>query len=48
MNIDNPYLEHMVGQIYPTKLQLYKANSSDIEAPFSGLGLVYSELHDLI
>ena len=24
----------MVGQIYPTELQLNKANSSDTEAPF--------------
>ena len=21
LNIDNPYFEHMVGQIYPTELQ---------------------------
>ena len=33
-NIDNPYFEQMVGQIYPTELQLNKANSSDTEAPF--------------
>ena len=33
-NIDNPYFEQMVSQIYPTELQLNKANSSDIEAPF--------------
>ena len=32
--IDNPYFEQMVGQIYPTELQLNKANSSDTEAPF--------------
>ena len=35
LNINNPYFEQMVGQIYPTELQLNKANSSDIEAPFS-------------
>ena len=29
LNIDNPYFEHMVGQIYPTELQLNKANSSN-------------------
>ena len=29
LNIDNPYFEQMVGQIYPTALQLNKANSSD-------------------
>ena len=39
LNIDNPYFEQMVGQIYPTELQLNKANSSDIEAPFLDLNL---------
>ena len=34
LNIDNPYFEQVVGQIYPTELQLNKANSSDTEAPF--------------
>ena len=34
LNIDNPYFEQMVGQIYPNELQLNKANSSDTEAPF--------------
>ena len=24
LNIDNPYFKHMVGQIYPTELQLKK------------------------
>ena len=38
-NIDNPYLEQMVGQIYPSELQLNKANSSDTEAPFLDLNL---------
>ena len=28
LNIDNPYFEQMVGQIYPTELQVNKANSS--------------------
>ena len=37
--IDNPYFEQMVGQIYPTELQLNKANSSDTEAPFLDLNL---------
>ena len=27
LNIDNPYFEQMVGQIYPTELQLNKAKS---------------------
>ena len=39
LNIDNPYFEQMVGLIYPTELQLNKANSSDIEAPFFNLNL---------
>ena len=34
LNIDNPYFELMVGQIYPTELQLNKTNYSDTEAPF--------------
>ena len=37
--IDNPYFEQMVGQIYPTELQLNKANSSYTEAPFLNLNL---------
>ena len=39
LNIDSPYFEQMVGQIYPTELQLIKANSSDTEAPFLDLNL---------
>ena len=52
LNIDNPYFEKMVGQIYPTELQLNKANSSDTEAPFLDLnlsitnGIVSSNLYD--
>ena len=34
LNIDNPYFEGMVNQIYPSELQLNKANISDTEAPF--------------
>ena len=34
LNIDNPYFEGMVKQIYPSELQLNKANTSDTEAPF--------------
>ena len=33
-NIDNPYFESMVKQIYPPELQLNKANNTDTEAPF--------------
>ena len=42
----------MVGQIYPTVLQLNKANSSDTEAPFLNLklsitnGIVSSKIYD--
>ena len=42
----------MVGQIYPTELQLNKANSSDTEAPFLDLnlsitnGIVSSKIDD--
>ena len=52
LNIDNPYFEQMVGQIYPTELQLNKANSSDTEAPFLDLnlsitkGIVSSKIYD--
>ena len=52
LNIDNPYFEQMVGQIYPTELQLDKANFSDTEAPFLDLnlaitnGIVSSKIND--
>ena len=40
LNIDNPYFEQMVSQIYPTELQsINKANSTDTEAPFLDLSL---------
>ena len=39
LNIDTPYFEQMVGQIYPTELQLNRANSSDTEAPFLDFNL---------
>ena len=39
LNIENRYFEQMVGQIYPTELQLNNANSSDAEAPFLDLNL---------
>ena len=38
LDIDNTYFEQMVGHIYPTELQLNKANSFDTEAP--GLEIV--------
>ena len=34
LNINNTYFDGMVNQIYPSELQLNKANSSDTEAPF--------------
>ena len=52
LNIDYPYFEQMIGQIYPTELQLNKANSSDTEAPFLDLnlsitnGIVSSKIYD--
>ena len=52
LNIDNPYFEQILGQIYPTELQLTKANSSDTEAPFLDLnlsitnGIVPSKIYD--
>ena len=47
LNIDNPYFEQMVGQIYPTKLQLNKANSYDTETPFFELELVHNKWHSV-
>ena len=52
LNIDNPYFEQRIGQIYPVGLQLNKANSSDTEAPFLDLnlsitnGIVSSKIYD--
>ena len=42
LNIDNIYFDQMVDRIYPTKLKLNRANSSDNEAPFLGLNLCIS------
>ena len=52
LNIDNPYFEGMVNQIFPPELQLNKANISDTEAPFLDLhlsvenGFVSSKIYD--
>ena len=43
LNIDNPYFEGMVNQIYPPELQLNKANTSDTEAPLLDLHLSISD-----
>ena len=37
-----PYIRLMVSQIYPSELQLNKANTSDTEATFLGLHLSIS------
>ena len=42
LNIDNPYFEGIVNQIYQPILQLNKANTSDTEAPFLDLHLSIS------
>ena len=50
--LDDLILIILVGQIYPTELQLNKANSSDTEAPFLDLnlsitnGIVSSKIYD--
>ena len=42
LNIDNIYFDQMVDHIYPTELQLNRANSSDTEAPFFGFESKYN------
>ena len=42
LNIDNIYFDQMMDCIYPTELQLNRANSSDTEAPFLDLNLCIS------
>ena len=42
LNIDNPYFEGMVNQIYPSVFQLNKANASDTKAPFLDVHLSIS------
>ena len=52
LNIDKPYFEGMVNEIYPPELQLNKANTTGTEAPFLDLhlsianGFVSSKIHD--
>ena len=52
LDIDNPYFERILGQIYPAELHLNKTNSSDTEAPFLDLnlsitnGIVSSKIYD--
>ena len=42
LNIYNVYFDNMGSQIYPSELQLYKANTSDTEAAFLDLHLSIS------
>ena len=42
LNSNNVYFGNMVGQIYPSELQLNKANATDIEAAFLDLHLSIS------
>ena len=42
LNINNDYFDNMVSQIYPSELQLNKANTSDTEAVFLDLHLSIS------
>ena len=37
LNIDNNFIDNMVNRIYPSELQLNKANVSDTEASFLDL-----------
>ena len=52
LNIDNPYFEGIVRQIYLAELQLNRANTSDTEAPVLDLhlsildGFVSSKIYD--
>ena len=52
LNINNVYFDNMVSQIYPSELQLNKANTSDTKAAFLDLHLsisndiVSTEIHD--
>ena len=41
LNIDNIFFYSMVNQIYPSELQLNKANVSDTEASFFGFTFIY-------
>ena len=43
LNIDNDFFDSMVNRIYPSELQLNKANVSDTEVPFLGLHLSISD-----
>ena len=42
LNINNGYFDNMVSQVYPSELQLNKANTSDTKAAFLDLHLQIS------
>ena len=46
LNINNVYFDNMVSQIYPSALQLNKANTSDTKAAF--LDLHMSVSYDIV
>ena len=52
LNINNVYFDNMVSQIYPSELQLNKANTSDTKATFLDLhlsisnGIVSTKIYD--
>ena len=52
LNINNVYFDNMVSQIYPSELQLNKANTSDTKAAFLDLHLsisydiVFTKIYD--
>ena len=52
LNIDNNFFGSMVNRIYPSELQVYKANVSDTEVSFLDLhlsisdGCVMSKIYD--
>ena len=41
MDIDNDFFDSMVNRIYPSELQLNKANVSNTEASFFGFTFIY-------
>ena len=41
MDIDNYFFDSMVNRIYPSELQLNKANVSNTEASFFGFTFIY-------
>ena len=46
LHINNIYFDQIVDRIYPTELQLNRANSSDTEAPFWDLNLCIKRVRE--